>query len=594
MTTEGHILQMTDYLALLERLKDFIAQDTQNKHAQLRKKWALPLGERVARGYALEGISIQNLKADGQIGLHCYRNESRFREGDFMVLHRGDPAGEEAVQIALEFDAETSLEARLLDGKFFLLEMYTEGWIADESMLDLSGFFRDTLDEVADTVRGRDLILPLISGLQAPNIDYAMYERAWESCIAAGLNESQAEAAAMAYASDLAYLIQGPPGTGKTFVLAHLARLLVADGQRVLVTALTHRAINNALNKIQMVDPAIPVCKVGMSNRALDLEVTNFENFAESGFYELNGGYVVGATPFATRTPRLSNIDFDVILFDEASQVTLPLAIMGMLAGAKFIFIGDEKQLPPVTSLAASEGNTESIFSYLSGRGYETMLTTTYRLNDTLAKWPSRTFYEGKIVPDPTVAKRRLKLDPVDGRWKDTLDPQRPAVFLDVHHQGSTIRCRREAEITCDIIQTLLQARVPAYDIGVVVPYRAQARLIRNLLRRIHPNPDIYREIIVDTVERMQGQEREVVLISLTTSNPKFAEDLADFYFQPERLNVAITRPRTKLIILGSRYVLEAEPEDEITLGWVDLMKDLLSNCHTITMDGWSPGIWRI
>jgi DNA replication ATP-dependent helicase Dna2 len=584
---------MTDYVALLDRLKDFISRDNETKRAQLHKKWAMPLGQRVARGYAIEGITIETIKADGKIGLRCYRNESRFREGDFVVLHRGDPAGSEAVETVLEFDAETYLEVRLIDEKSFLLKEHDVGWIIDESMLDLTRFYRDVLNEVADTMRGRELILPLICGIRAPNIDYAMYERAWEDCIAVGLNESQAEATAMAYASDLAYLIHGPPGTGKTFVLAHLARLLVADGQRVLVTALTHRAINNALNKIQTIDPALPICKVGMSNRAADLNVDNVENFSESGFIDLNGGYIVGATPFATRTFRLSNVDFDIILFDEASQVTLPLAIMGMLAGAKYVFIGDEKQLPPVTSLAASDEGAESIFGYLNGRGYETMLTTTYRLNDKLAEWPSRTFYEGKIVPDPTVAKRRLVLSSIDERWKEVLEPQRPSVFLDVGHHGMTIRCRKEAELTCDLIQALLQARVPSYDIGVVVPYRAQARLIRNLLRRLHPDSEICREIIVDTVERMQGQEREVVLISLTTSNPAFAEYLADFYFQPERLNVAITRPRTKLIILGSHYVLDAEPEESMAQAWVDLMKDLLSNCYTITLDGGRLGVWR-
>ena len=90
-------------------------------------------------------------------------------------------------------------------------------------------------------------------------------------------------------------------------------------------------------------------------------------------------------------------------------------------------------------------------------------------------------------------------------------------------------------------------------------------------------------DLVVDTVERMQGQEREVVLVSLATSSPGFAEQLAEFFFQPERLNVAITRPRTKLILVGSRRVLEAEPDLPECQAWVDLFRDLVAHCTTFT-----------
>jgi DNA replication ATP-dependent helicase Dna2 len=88
----------------------------------------------------------------------------------------------------------------------------------------------------------------------------------------------------------------------------------------------------------------------------------------------------------------------------------------------------------------------------------------------------------------------------------------------------------------------------------------------------------------VDTVERMQGQEREVILVSLTTSSPAFAAQLADFFFQPQRLNVAITRPRTKLIIVGSSIVLDTEPADPNHQDWVELLRSLLDTCTTYTL----------
>ena len=513
---------MPNHQELLQRLHEFIQSEFATQHANLERQWALPLGERVAHGYAIEGLKVESIEKQ-TIRLSCQTNEFRFREGDFLVLHRGNPVGIESAQVMIEYDDETLMEVTLQGGNPFFLRDQPEGWIADESMLDLRHFHLDALDEVADTIRGREIILPMLSGDRVPKVDVARYDRAKSDAQKAGVNPSQIEFIAHAYATDLYHLIQGPPGTGKTFVLAHLVRMLVADGQRVLVSGLTHRAINNALNKIYSVNSALPVCKIGLESRAGDLKVKNYENFILSGFDQLTGGYAVGATPFALRSNRLSGIEFDVVIFDESSQITLPLAIMGMLAAQKYIFIGDEHQLPPVTSLKGKGLGNTSIFGFLSGRGAETTLNTTYRMNDVLSRWSSREFYDNLLVSHESVAGRRLKLKQTNGIWDHALDPDEPAIFLDLHHRGNTTRSQKEADVIAELIEALLFADVPASQIGVVVPYRAQGRKIRNLLRQILPKEETAREIIVDTVERMQGQEREVVLVSLTTSSPGFA-----------------------------------------------------------------------
>jgi DNA replication ATP-dependent helicase Dna2 len=367
-------------------------------------------------------------------------------------------------------------------------------------------------------------------------------------------------------------------------MLAHLARLLVADGLRVFVTALTHRAIHNALNKIPQVDDSIPVCKIGEGRHAGDLDVPNFERFDQSRFGENSGGYVIGATPFALQSRRLSGVEFDVVLFDEASQITLPLAIMGMLAGSKYIFIGDENQLPPVTAFSASEERPASIFGYLSGRGHETMLDVTYRLNDVLTQWPSRTFYRNELKSSEVAAARRLSLSPEATRWDMVLDPEAPAVFLDLCHQNTTVRSRIEADVVMELILSLFMRDVSPEDIGVVVPYRAQSRLIRSLIRRNLLDSDLANHLVVDTVERMQGQEREVVIVSFATASPKFAAQVADFLFQPQRLNVAVTRPRTKLILVGSHHMLDADQYDETQKETMDILRDLIGSCQQITV----------
>lgn len=567
----------------LQKLRKFVQNEADAQYRALEKQWSHPLQERVAKGWAIEGLRIERMKND-IARLSCGTNDSRFREGDLVLLHRGDPHDPQALHCDLQYDGEIDLEVSLIKGNEYFLTLQPDGWIMDQDWFDASPFYLDALNAVADSQLGRSTILPLLQGSLIPKIDYARYERAREELKDAGLNDSQVESIAMSYATDLLHLIQGPPGTGKTLMLAHLARLLVADGRRVFVTALTHRAIHNALNKIPKVDSAIPVCKIGEGRHSDDLDVPNFETFASSRFGENSGGYVIGATPFALQSRRLSGVEFDVVLFDEASQIMLPLAIMGMLAGSKYIFIGDENQLPPVTTFSAETATQISIFNYLSGHGNETMLNVTYRLNDVLTDWPSRTFYRNELKASDEAAERRLILSPEATPWDFVLDPEIPAVFLDLCHQNTTVRSRTEANVVIDLINSLFMHDVSPEDIGVVVPYRAQSRLIRSLIRRNLLDSDLANHLVVDTVERMQGQEREVIIVSFATTSAKFAAQMADFLFQPQRLNVAVTRPRTKLILVGSHHMLDADQYDENQKETMDMLRDLIGSCRHVTV----------
>jgi DNA replication ATP-dependent helicase Dna2 len=558
----------TSTAEFLQRLRQFVQREADAQYRALRLQWAQQLQERVARGWAIEGLRVEQFK-NNIARLVCATNASRFREGDLVVLHRGNPYDEDAQHCELQYDGETDLDVSIIRGNEVFFSAKPNGWIMDQDWFDSSPFYLATLDQVADSNLGRSTILLLLQGSLNPNIDFAKYERAKEELKDAGLNESQVESVALSYATDLLHLIQGPPGTGKTLMLAHLAQLLVQDGRRIFVTALTHRAIHNALNKIGKVDASIPVCKIGEDRHATDLEVPNFGYFSES---------------------RLSGVEFDVVLFDEASQITLPLAIMGMLAGSKYIFIGDENQLPPVTVFSASEASQTSIFNYLAGRGHETMLNITYRLNDVLTSWPSRTFYRNELKPSAEAALRRLNLSPEATPWDHVLDPNIPAVFLDLCHQNTTVRSRTEADVILELTLSLLMRDVSPEEIGVVVPYRAQSRLIRSLIRRNLGDGEAINKIVVDTVERMQGQEREVIIVSFTTASAKFAAQMADFLFQPQRLNVAITRPRTKLNLVGSHHMLEADQFDETKKETLDKLRDLISSCHQITVPNGALG----
>lgn len=565
----------------LNDLKDLVLTETAVQRQQVHAHWEKPLATRVADGYAIDGVALQEIRDDELVALTCSRNISRFRPGDILCLSRNDPFAHDSVMVNLVEDEETELLISC-DGLVDWDSVFAQktGWTLDIGLLDLSNYILGALAEAGDSDIGRERILPLLMAEIEPGIDPVLYAQGLDIGETQELNWDQGEALANAYATDLAYLVQGPPGTGKTRVLAALARALAYDGERVLICSFTHRAINNALNALVKLDPELGVIKVGHPLQAQDLQAPNYENFHESPLADESGGYVVGATPFAPRTKRLQSVEFDTVIFDEASQVTLPLAVMGMLAGHKYIFFGDQKQLPPVLTTRLTGGALrDSIFGYLAGKNFDRMLTETYRLNDALTAWPSAQFYDGLLTAVPSAAQRRIQYPTPPTRLAAILHPDEPKVFWDLAHHNNTVYSTKEAYAVVDLITTLLASGIAAEEIGVVAPYRAQGRVIRHLLREYVPETAVRRHIVVDTVERMQGQEREVIILSLTTSNPGFAANVADFFFQPERLNVAITRPRSKLIIVGSRFVLNTQTADLALQETVRLLENLLETC---------------
>lgn len=573
--------------AYINQLTRLVLDQAEAARSQAQALWHKPVAERVAAGRAINQVDVVSVGFDGMITLRCQRNESRFREGDVLLLSPGNPLEAPHILVTLEVDEETELVVSSEDPAIHTSEALREAqnWVLDEGYLDFSNTIVEALNQAADSAIGREHVLPLLMGERKPQTDMQRYWQALERAEAWGLNEPQSEGLAQAYASTLAYLIQGPPGTGKTVVLARLAQLLAEEGERVLITAFTHRAIHNALNKLHEVclrDQApVEIVKIGAASRNDDLLVEHYATFELSPLADQTGGYVVGATPFATRTRRLSGVEFDTIIMDEASQITLPLAIMAMLVGKRFIFIGDQHQLPPV--LATRRNDTvlyESVFGALVDNGFDTMLEETYRMNAALTNWPSEQFYQGLLRSHAAIAERRITYPQAPALFQDILDPEEPPIFVDLKHQNAKTRSEQEANLVVDLITTLLACGVEPAEIGVVTPYRAQGRAIRSLLRQALPEePELRRSIVVDTVERMQGQERDIVIVSLTTSNPSFATEIAEFFFQPERLNVAITRPRSKLIIVGSSHLFHAAPADPELRAAVALLKDLLDHC---------------
>jgi DNA replication ATP-dependent helicase Dna2 len=297
-------------------------------------------------------------------------------------------------------------------------------------------------------------------------------------------------------------------------------------------------------------------------------------------------GYVVGATPFATCNSRLEHCEFDTVIFDEASQVTVALALMAMRVGRRFVFIGDHKQLPPVVlSRSVLSGEPLSVFAKLTSGAadHSVMLTETWRMNQWLTAWPSRMHYGGKLTAAGDNRERRLVLRTVPPHLAAVFDPAASGVFIPTRDRGARTRNARDAELVAGLCQAAADGGLALADIGIVTPYRAQGRAVRNLLARRFGHAAA-RAVVADTVERMQGQERELIILSLATGDEVFLAAVAPFFFQPERLNVSITRAISKLIVIGPQPHAVADDTPEPLRGWIAQYADLLAHLTRVDL----------
>lgn len=533
----------------IAQLEQFVADEKAAALQQLKTVWSKNLDAKLASGQT-QRIDHLELLDNRSIRAQLGNNESRFREGDIVRLYLDDPVtGIHLTELRLEAlqGDEWLLHARQINQDSFV--ELANGCLADPCFIDLQSFYQKALNEVASSNDGR-VILPLLSGqLINDQLDLDDYDELYDSLGNEGFNEQQRDAIALGVLAKQLACIQGPPGTGKTRVIAKIAQLLVQNNERVLLTSHTHMAINNALNKIcPLIEHTV---KIGSLECATTLvprvkKFTHAENWQDMP----DCGYVIGATPFATCGQRLEAYSFDTVIFDEASQITLPLALMAMRKGKRFVFVGDHKQLPPVVLSQSILGNHNSAFASLLQEHNQlvVMLNETYRMNQWLAAWPSQTYYQGALKSSGNNQQRRLPLNTPPGPVARILDPAHPLVFIPSPGAQHKNKNEPEAKLVTEIILAAVNAGLASSEIGVVTPFRLHAKNIRHTLAKQGIN-----SLIVDTVERMQGQEMELVILSLCSTEPGYVRALADFLFMPERLNVSITRAKSKLIIIGPR-----------------------------------------
>lgn len=587
---EAH--QSSSKVEIYQELKDLVieeAHSSRSSHDNLLRK---SVRDRILVGKCLSRVTFVRKIAEGLLRFECASNESEFREGDLVILHTGNPfeplgsaqwvgdgvyaSGREYIDLGVSESC-----AKSIDGS-------TGQFTVDAGFFDLSPQLMRALDEMGASERGRSRILPLLcEETETDGLDPFAYEEAAENASEEGFNAAQEEAVGVGSSCNWCSLIQGPPGTGKTRVLAQIVRERVARGERILVTACTHRAINEALIKVVTIDPEnTRVAKIGMAGRESLGKVACYEQFSETDFEQSLEGYVIGATPYCAFSDRLKQAAFDCVIIDEASQMTLPLAIMAMLSADSYVVIGDEKQLPPVIlSKSAMDAQDYGLFQRLGSVAERELLNTTYRMNRGICEWVSSEFYFGELEPSESCADKTLQLSGQPSQpWLDeVLNPHHSLVWIPTTVESTRQYSMEEADLVNQIMGELHRRGHPISDVGIVTPFRRQARVIRNRLQKNSSfDQSEVQNVVVDTIERMQGQERSVIILSTAAADPGFLEAIQEFIFLPARLNVIVSRAKVKVIILAANGFLEVNGNSDALCDAIEHWKSLKQTSHVV------------
>lgn len=413
------------------------------------------------------------------------------------------------------------------------------------------------------------------------------------------LNASQLYAVETALKSPLT-LIQGPPGTGKTVTSAtivyHLSHMYKKE--KILVCAPSNVAVDHLTEKLTKMGIRV-VRLVAKSREDVDSNITKFclhelvkkkakgefkkliklkEELGELSYsdnntyfsylkrYErdlLNDCDVVCCTCVGAKDKRLDKHKFRTVLIDESTQAAEPESLIPIVKGCKqLILVGDHQQLGPVilNKKASEAGLRQSLFERLIVLGHTPIrLEVQYRMHPCLSEFPSNMFYDGSLQNGITNEDRQVLNSSFPWPIRDT-----PMMFWAVYGReeisvsGTSYLNRVEAMNVERIVTRLFKDGVKPSQIGVITPYEGQRNYILQYMQMnsSSSNKDMYADIEVVSVDAFQGREKDYIILSCVRAN---SQQLIGFLRDPRRLNVALTRAKYGLMILGNPKALNRD-----------------------------------
>ncbi|GAA0727066.1 TM0106 family RecB-like putative nuclease [Sphingomonas japonica] len=369
--------------------------------------------------------------------------------------------------------------------------------------------------------------------------------------------------AALLALRDSHLLIQGPPGAGKTYTASHAIVALLAEGKRVGIASNGHKAINQLLGEVEALAAANGLAFSGIKKNSYEHQILGTGRWIQETFDNkavTTGHQLVAGTAWLFAREEHDRA-FDYLFVDEAGQVGLANVVAMGVAARNIVLIGDQMQLAqPIQGTHPGGSGVSALLHILedqptvpADRGV--FLAETRRMHPDLCAFVSAAIYEGRLRSAPGMEVQAVLVDPA-------ADPEAIATaglrFVDVASVGCTQRSRPEAERLDRTYRALLggmwrdrhgqERRIGVDDILVVSPYNMQVELLKRAL------PDGAR---VGTVDKFQGQEAAVVLVSMATSSGEDLPRNIDFLYSRNRLNVAISRARCLAVIYANPRLLE-------------------------------------
>ena len=361
--------------------------------------------------------------------------------------------------------------------------------------------------------------------------------------------------------------IQGPPGAGKTYTAEHVIASLVKQGKRVGIMSNSHAAIMNLLLPVASKVPNNDTVKIaGFKNQKEFKKVFPNEQYPRfffrkdmtfTGKQPYESFSVVGATAYGFAKEEMREDPLDYLFVDEASQVAMANLVAVSGATKNIILMGDQMQLEqPLQGSHPGEAGTSALEYMLKGfsvipEDIGVFLERTYRMHPAICKPLSDVVYEGKLSTDPSNQNQAVEV-----KNKQLITGPTGILFIPVEHEDNTQCSEEEVVVVQQIINELKSSLfidkaqkkqlITTDDILVVAPYNMQVNLLKEKL---------VGDVKIGTIDKFQGQEAPVVIISMAVSNVEDSPRGLDFIFDIKRLNVAISRAQALVIVVVSRQL---------------------------------------
>lgn len=512
-----------------------------------------------------------------------------FRTGDFVLLYPQEPDGNikptKHQVIKASIRENTNDYVTLSPINQYITDQYFEqhtNWIIEPELneIGLASMYQSLRLFLALPQYKKDLLL----GKCKPQYTPIPFVKATT------LNDRQNELLQNALAAQDYFLLQGPPGTGKTKVMLRelVHRLLQNPKEKIVLLAYTNRAADEICEALHLIDPKPNFIRLGYGDTTEHKEnlLSNYakgKSLSHIRQHILECRIMVATVLTWTRNPELTEyITFTTAIIDEASQLLEP-QIIGILGNVKrFILIGDEKQLPAVVTqndegVMTDNENLHQLGIYnLCASIFERLLkicqknnwTTAYgmlehqgRMHNDIQHFPNKAYYDGLLQPitqqqyAPISDKYSLAKQPIV-----RLMAQSRTIFVNTPTENRRNINQTEAQLVADIVSELydLLGSKHTEAVGIITPYRAQIAEIQNRLPQ-----HLQHWASIDTVERYQGSQRDIIIISTAINHAYQLQNLHvlnDDASVDKKLNVALTRAREHLIIIGNEQLLNESP----------------------------------